>query len=94
MVGTYKFVSLNTNIMLLELKSLLSILWLINDISSDLLKLLKYLNRTKFVKFFRILLFPSVSMSPNNLALALYLKVLKIVLFSTSTVKFIASTSE
>ena len=42
------------------------ILQLINAISSGLQKLLKYFNGTAIVAFFRVPLFPSTSVFPNN----------------------------
>ena len=50
-----------------------SILQLINDISSDLQKLLKCFNDTAIVAFFRILFAQSASVFPNNLALYWYI---------------------
>ena len=69
-----------------------STLQLINDISSDLKKLLNYLNDTAFVAFLRIPLVSSASVFSNNLAL--YLKDLKLSVFSKTALKSIASSLE
>ena len=62
---------------------------LINCISSDLQKLLKYFNGTAIAAFFKISFAPSATLFPNNLAL--YLKDLKLSLFSVLLCKSTAS---
>ena len=65
---------------------------LINDLSSDLQKLLKYFNGAAIAVFFRI---PLAALSawaavfPNNVAL--YLKDLKVTSLATSALKLVAS---
>ena len=62
---------------------------LINCISSDLQKLLKYFNGTAIAAFLKIPFAPSATLFPNNLVL--YLKDLKLSLFSVLLCKSIAS---
>ena len=69
-----------------------STLILINGISSDLQKLLKYLNSTAIVAFFKIPFAPSASVFSNNLAL--YSKDLKLLLLAISALKGNASSFE
>ena len=65
---------------------------LINDISSDVQKLLKYFNGASIVVFVRIPFAPSVLVIPNNLAL--YMKGLKLLLLEISALKLVASSLE
>ena len=69
-----------------------STLQLINGISSDLQKLLRYSNGTGIVAFFKILFALPASIFPNNLAL--YWKDLKSPVFSMSELKIVASSLE
>ena len=62
---------------------------LINGISGDLQKLLKYANRTADVAFFRIPFASSATVFPINLSL--YLKDLKLLALAISTLKSVAS---
>ena len=66
-----------------------STLQLINGISSDHQKLLRYFNGTVMAVFFRIPLLPSATVFPNNLAL--YLKDLKALVLAIIAFKFAAS---
>ena len=65
---------------------------LINDISSDLQKLLKYFNDTAIVGFFKIPFAPSTSVFSNHLAL--YSKDLKLLSLAISALKLVASSFE
>ena len=71
--------------------SLNSTFQLINDISTDLQKLLKYFSGT-ILAFFEIPFVPSATVFTNNLAL--YLKDLKLLVFIISALKLAASSSE
>ena len=64
----------------------------INDILSNLQKLLKYFNGTAIVASFRIPLTPSVSVISNTLAL--YINDLKLTLLNISALKLVASSLE
>ena len=64
-------------------------LQLINDISSNLRKLLKYFNEKAIVAFFKIPFAPSATIFPNNLAL--YLKNLKSLVLAIFALKPVAS---
>ena len=66
-----------------------STLQLINGISSDLQKLIKYFNGTAIVAFLEIPFAPSASVFSNNLALNL--KDLKLLVLAISALKFVAS---
>ena len=65
---------------------------MVNAISSDLQKLLRYFNQTAIASYFRIPFAPSVSGFSNDLAL--YMKDLKLLLFGISTSKSVASCFE
>ena len=67
-------------------------LQLINDISSDLKKLLKYLNGTAIVAFLKIPFAPSASVFPDNLGLCL--KDFKSLLLSIFALKLVVSSVE
>ena len=69
-----------------------STLQLLNSISSDLQKLLRYFNGATVVVFFKIELFASATAFPNYLAL--YWKDLKALLFAVSALKSVASSLE
>ena len=69
-----------------------STLQLISGISCDHQKLLGHFNGTATVAFFRIELFPSAAVVPNNLAL--YSKDLKAFLFAILALKLVASSLE
>ena len=63
-------------------------LQVINGISSDLQKLLKFFNGTAIVPLFRIPYAPSASVYPNKLGL--YLKDLKLSMFAIVLLKLVA----
>ena len=67
-------------------------LQLVNGISNDIQKLLKYFNGTSIVAFFRIPIASSASVLPKNLAL--YLKDLKLLVLAISALKLVASSFE
>ena len=69
-----------------------STLQLINGISSDLQKLLRYFNSTANVVLLEISFVPSATVFPNNLAL--YLKDLKTLSFAIAASKLVASSLE
>ena len=69
-----------------------STLQLINDISSDLQRLLKCINETAIVAFLKIPFAPSASVLPNNLDL--YAKDIKSTSLAISALKLVASSLE
>ena len=70
-----------------------SILQLINGVSCDFQKLLKYFNGTVIVVFLKIPFAPSATVFPNNLSL--YSKDLKLLLLlAISALKLVASSLE